>query len=113
MAKAAREGRPALDTICTVIARHRHAFAVAAKDTGLTAWSQADDAAETLLETTPSTIRGIIALLDHVVEIERKHSPNIWPDPCDGGDTFHCRLLAHVAAALTRLLANADAQCVS
>jgi hypothetical protein len=63
----------------------------------------ADDAAEVLLETTPNTIRGIILLLDYVVEVERKHGGNIWPDPCDGGDTFQCRLLAHVAAALTRL----------
>jgi hypothetical protein len=50
--------RPAPDPICAVIDRHRHAFAAAAKDdTGVTAWPQADDAAETLLETTPSTIR--------------------------------------------------------
>jgi hypothetical protein len=51
-------------------------------------------------------------LLDYVVVVERTHSPNIWPDPLDGGDGFHCRLLAHVAAALTRLLANADTQCL-
>jgi hypothetical protein len=66
-----------------------------------------------LLEITPSTIRGIILLLDYIVEVERKHSGNIWPDPCDGGDTFQCRLLAHVAAALQRLANNADTRLQS
>ena len=86
------------DPIRAAIKAHARAFA----SRGLPSpdWGEIDAAAENLLETMPSNVEGVIALALHCVDLEMKHGPDIWPHT---RQTFACRVLAHVAAALIRL----------
>jgi hypothetical protein len=85
------------DPIRAAIKAHARAFA----SRGLPSpdWGEIDAAAENLLETMPSKVEGVIAVALHCFDLEMKHGPDIWPTR----ETFACRVLAHVAAALIRL----------
>jgi hypothetical protein len=55
--------------------------------------------AEALLELWPESIEGVIALALHVIDLQQRLGPQVWPDD----DVYCCRMLGHVASALIRL----------
>jgi hypothetical protein len=97
---------PVPDQVMAAIERHRAAFAAFEAAPSEVSHGAAADAAEALASTVPTTIEGVIALLDHLRDFERLLPLDEWHDGLPDG--FEAAVCESVRISLKAMAQSAS-----